>query len=100
MNTLGLVIEREYTSRVKKKSFILLTILMPFLFVGLAFVPMWLSTIKDSGVKKIAVIDQTGLYAPDLKSSESSSLWAMRIPRIIKPSSATNFLPFCKLRAI
>ncbi|MDD3788957.1 MAG: ABC transporter permease [Petrimonas sp.] len=70
MNTLGLVIEREYTSRVKKKSFILLTILMPFLFVGLAFVPMWLSTIKDSGVKKIAVIDQTGLYAPDLKSSE------------------------------
>ena len=71
MNTLSLVIEREYSSRVKKKSFILLTIFMPFLFVGLAFVPMWLASIKDSGMKKIAVIDQTGMYAPELKSSDT-----------------------------
>lgn len=70
MNSLGLIIEREYANKVRKKSFILLTLLMPFLFVGLAFVPLWLSTIKDSGTKNIAVIDNTGIYAGELKSSD------------------------------
>jgi len=70
MKTLKLVVEREYMSRVTKKSFIILTILMPFIFVALVFVPLWLSTLKDTGIKKIAVIDNTGIYAGELKSTE------------------------------
>ncbi len=71
MNRLGLVIQREYITRVRKKSFIILTILMPVLMVALTFVPLWLSTLNDGGVKNIAVIDTTGIYAPLLESSES-----------------------------
>ncbi|MEA5080211.1 MAG: ABC transporter permease [Dysgonamonadaceae bacterium] len=71
MNTLALVIEREYISRVKKRSFIILTIAMPVLLVLLAFVPMWLSQLNDSGVKNIAIVDKTGLYASELKSTET-----------------------------
>lgn len=70
MKTLKLVVEREYMSRVTKKSFIILTILMPFIFVALVFVPLWLANIKDTGSKKIAVIDKTGLYAGEFKSTE------------------------------
>ena len=35
MNKIGLIIKREYLRRVSKKSFILLTLLTPFLFAGI-----------------------------------------------------------------
>lgn len=71
MKNLGLIIEREYSTRVKKKSFIILTLVMPLLFVGIAFVPLWLSTINESGTRNIAVIDQTGMYSSTFKSNEN-----------------------------
>lgn len=71
MNTLSLVIQREYITRVRKKSFIILTLLMPLLMVGLTFLPLWLSTLNDGEVKRIAVIDRTGIYAPLLQSTET-----------------------------
>lgn len=70
MSKIGLVIQREYVQRVSKKSFILLTFLTPILFAALVFVPLWLSSIKGDEVKKIAVLDQTGKYAPLLKNTE------------------------------
>ncbi len=70
MNTLSLVIQREYLTRVRKRSFILMTLLMPLLMVALSFVPLWLSTLNDGAVKNIAVIDNTGIYAPLLKSTD------------------------------
>lgn len=70
MNTLSLVIQREYLTRVRKRSFIIMTLLMPLLMVALSFVPLWLSTLNDGAVKNIAVIDNTGMYAPLLKSTD------------------------------
>lgn len=70
MNTLSLVIQREYITRVKKKSFIILTLLMPFLMVAMSLLPLWLATINESGVKNVVVIDNTGMYAPLLKSTD------------------------------
>lgn len=71
MKMLSLIIQREYLSRVKKKSFILMTIFMPFLFAVLAFAPMFLADIKESDNKRIVVIDQTGLYSSQLKDFEN-----------------------------
>lgn len=70
MNSLNLVIQREYLTRVRKKSFIILTILMPFLMVALSVFPLWLSTLNDGSVKNVAIIDNTGIYAPLLKSTD------------------------------
>ena len=61
MGNIGLIIEQEYRNRVVKKSFILLTILMPILFAALIFVPLWLASIESDEVQNIAVDDQTGL---------------------------------------
>lgn len=69
MNALKIIISREYISRVTKKSFILLTIFMPFLFMALILVPYWLSTIQDSGIRKIVVIDETGIYASEFENT-------------------------------
>lgn len=70
MRALNLIIKREYLARIQKKSFVIMTIIMPFLFIALIFVPLFLAGIKDSETKHITVIDNTGRYAEYLKSSE------------------------------
>jgi len=51
MNKLGLIIAREYTTRVRKKSFLILTILAPLVIVGFIFGAMWLSLKEDKQIK-------------------------------------------------
>ena len=68
MNKFLLVASREFLTRVKKKSFIILTILMPFIFAALVFVPIWLSSIKDDDQKVVAVADKTGKYLANFTS--------------------------------
>lgn len=70
MSKIALIIRREYLSRVQKKSFLLLTLLTPFLFAALIFVPLWLSGIKGGDVQTVAVIDATGKYAPLFHDTE------------------------------
>lgn len=71
MNKTFIIIHREFMNRVSKKSFIILTILMPFIFAALIFVPLMLSMVKSDEQKNIAVIDHTGKYFPMLKNDES-----------------------------
>ncbi len=70
MSKIAIVIKREYTTRVRKKSFIILTFLMPLLFVGLIVGTLFLSSIQDDKTKVIVVADETGEYFPVLKSTE------------------------------
>ena len=69
MNKTMLIIRREYLTRVKKKSFILLTILMPFIFAALIMVPLMLATIQGDEQKTVMVVDKTGRYVGSLKST-------------------------------
>ena len=71
MNKTWIIIQREFINRVSKKSFILLTILMPFVFAALIFVPLWLSTVKSGEQKQVAVIDETMKYISQFKDDES-----------------------------
>lgn len=73
MNKIGLVIQREFTTRIKKRSFLILTILMPFIFAALVFVPIWLSSIHDDEQKQIAVADRTGHYIGLFKNDATYS---------------------------
>lgn len=69
-NTL-IVIQREFMTRVSKKSFVLLTILMPFIFAALIVVPLWLSTIKDDTQRTVVVVDRTARYLSAFKDDKS-----------------------------
>ncbi|MDO5570630.1 MAG: ABC transporter permease [Bacteroidales bacterium] len=71
MSKIGLIIEREYLTRVYKKSFIVMTLTIPLIFIALAAVPALLSQVKDSKAKNIAVIDETGKYGSVLKNTET-----------------------------
>lgn len=62
MNKISLIIQQEYLSRVKKKSFILMTLLTPLLFIAVMLVPTWLAEAGDNEHRNIVVADKTGLY--------------------------------------
>lgn len=70
MSKIGIIIRREYTTRVAKKSFIIMTFLSPLLFAALIVIPLWLSGIKDNEAKKIAIVDLTNEYGKALKSNK------------------------------
>ena len=63
MNKILIVARRELTTRICKKSFIILTVLMPFIFAAVIFVPLWLSSISSAETRDVVVIDHTGRYA-------------------------------------
>jgi ABC-2 type transport system permease protein len=71
MNKIGIVIKREYLERVTKKSFILLTLFMPFIIVAIALLPAWLSSIKSSETYDVAIMDRTGKYASLFKDTDT-----------------------------
>jgi ABC-2 type transport system permease protein len=62
MNKMFAVMKREYVQAVRKKSFIIMTLLLPFLMAGLVLLPGMLMA-KGMGKKRIAVLDGTGQLA-------------------------------------
>lgn len=71
MNKISIVISQEYRNRVAKKSFILLTFLMPLLFAAIIMVPIWLASIDSEEEKVITVVDNSGLYGDFFRSIET-----------------------------
>jgi len=72
MNKIGLIIAREYIARVKKKSFIIMTILGPVLFAGMISLIIWMTT-REGDHKLIQVIDESGLFETEFESTESTT---------------------------
>ncbi len=64
MSKVGLIIQREYFSRVKKRTFIIMTILGPILFAALMLAPALLAQMEDDELKHVEVIDDSYLFAP------------------------------------
>ena len=71
MNKISLIIKREYLTRVKKKSFIIMTILGPILMAAIMIVPIYMAQMSDKE-KAIGIIDETGLFYN--KFSDSNDL--------------------------
>ncbi|MGB0165689.1 MAG: ABC transporter permease [Luteibaculum sp.] len=61
MGKIGLIIQREYFSRVKKKSFIIMTILGPILMAGVFAGAIYFS-LSESGPQNIVVVDKSPLH--------------------------------------
>lgn len=65
------IIAREYLTKVKKKSFLLTTFLVPVFFAAMCILPSVIMFMaKDTG-KKVAVIDQSGIVMPYMVDTES-----------------------------
>lgn len=72
MSIISLIIKREFIAKVRNKSFIVMTFLSPLLFVFITVLVSYLSTMKPE-VKRIAIHDQSGLFAKDLVSQNTKN---------------------------
>ena len=73
LRTIGIVIGGEYSTRVRKKSFLLTTFITPILFAALCLVPAFLMTNMKESAKRLAVVDNSGIVLPYLEDGETVS---------------------------
>lgn len=66
----SIVIAREYLTRVRKKSFIIMTIIGPLLFAAVIIGPAWFATLEDREVRVIAVIDSSRLFIGQIPETD------------------------------
>ncbi len=71
MGKIGIIAGREFNERVRKKSFIITTILMPLAFVAIMFIPALMMNIQSDEVNEIVVVDQSGAIASRLQDTST-----------------------------
>ena len=80
MSNISIIIQREFNERVRKKSFIITTLLMPVLMIGLMAAPALIMQFSRGDEKVIAVIDDSGLVAPKLENDEEIRFETTELP--------------------
>ena len=71
MDKIWLIIKREYLTRVKKRSFLLSTLLTPLgilLFIG---VVSWIFSYESDDDKRVAVVDEAGVFPGGIKDEST-----------------------------
>lgn len=70
MNKTLLIIQREFLSRVTKKSFIIMTILGPVFIAGFISLAIWM-TLKEPETQLALVVDETNILSGELANSDN-----------------------------
>ncbi len=71
MNKILLIIQREYLSRVKKKSFLIMTIIGPVLMAAMIILPAYIADWSEATEKRVAVLDETGWFLEKFKDHDN-----------------------------
>ena len=61
MKKILIIMQREYLTRVRKKAFIITTLLAPLGFLALIVAPMLISSYSSS-IKQVAIVDESGIF--------------------------------------
>ncbi len=72
MNHLPLIIKREYLTKVKNKSFIIMTILSPLIMIALIAVVAYLSQLNNNKERTISILDESGLVEKIFTSTDNT----------------------------
>ena len=73
LKTTNIIIRREYLNRVKKKSFLILTFVVPILFAAMCILPSVIMMATKEESKKVAVVDNSGIVLSYLEDSETAT---------------------------
>ena len=71
MNHLQLIIKREYLTKVRNKSFIIMTFLSPIIMIGIFTLVGYLSQLNNDKVRVINVLDESGLFVSQFESTDN-----------------------------
>lgn len=70
MNHLPLIIKREYLTKVKNKSFIIMTVLSPLIMIALFALVAYLSQLNNNKERTISILDESGLLSDVFLNTE------------------------------
>lgn len=73
MNKIGLIIKREYLTRVRKRSFIIMTFLGPLLLAAIYIVPIMLALNAPNEKRTIAVVDGSHWFEEQFKGNDEQT---------------------------
>jgi len=73
MNHLGLIIKREYLTKVKNKSFLIMTVLSPLIMIALIAVVAYLSQINNNKQRTISILDESGIVQDLFENTENTT---------------------------
>lgn len=68
---ISLIFSRECKVRMRKRSYIIMTILGPLLLAGFVIIPMFLKKLEKNSIKHIAIIDETAVLSSTIKDFEN-----------------------------
>jgi ABC-2 type transport system permease protein len=94
MNKIWLITQREFLTRVRKRSFIIMSILGPLLFAGFFALTFFFASSQDTEIKKIAVIDSSGIFIkklPDGKYLQFEYLTNVKVDDFKKLLKKSNY---------
>ena len=77
MNKIGLIIKREYLTRVRKRSFIILTFLGPILMAAIYIIPIMLALNSSTDHLRVAVVDESHWFEERFTSNEKHTFVTM-----------------------
>ena len=77
MNKIGLIIKREYLTRVRKRSFLLLTFLGPILMAAIYIIPIMLTLNSHTDHLRVAVVDESRWFENSFTSNEAHTFVPM-----------------------
>ncbi len=90
MNKILLIIQREYITRVLKKSFWISSLLAPILITAIYAIPIWLA-MKDKEVKRVEILDLSGLWKKnDLVDKELEFVFTLGKEQELKMAFASK----------
>ncbi len=72
MNKTLLIFKREYLTRVTKKTFLVMTLLMPILMGALMVVPTYLANKESTSEQLVGVVDRSSIFLGELENSKST----------------------------
>ena len=72
INHLPLIIKREYLTKVKNKSFIVMTILSPIIMIAIVALVAYLSQLNNDKIRTISILDESGLVKDIFKDTENT----------------------------
>lgn len=72
MNHLPLIIKREYLTKVRNKSFVIMTFLSPLIMIALIAVVAYLSQLNNDKKRTITVLDETGYLKEVFQNTENT----------------------------
>lgn len=94
---IGIIVRREYLERVRKKSFIITTLLMPVIMLALMVAPALIAMFAEGSETKVAVVDDSGRIAPMLESTDALLITVVNEPldsaRADKSFDAVAYIP-------